>query len=634
MNTKRLCSLGILDININLYLYESHAFEMNLKLDAYNSVDDLQEIFQLLNSNLNSRKNISLVKKEEQKTINYFNYEKYITLDSDNCLINTLLYINKAYKNKTFIEFIIPEKLEFNEKNKYLKNLVDEILSKNYLFVVETDKRKNNFSKINFIIKIIDDLYDKIKITKKFEIISNNNTTSDELNYNLKEMEDFGKIFIKQFNYNFNKIDFFIIDLKEIRKILIKADDIYNFLFKIINNFPKLKIILIIDENIITQNSEKEEIISIKKYIDLCDIIFSFKKNLNSFLRFYYTTNKRDITEKNPSKIFFLLKRTKNNPNEIDLITKDFNKSRTNITRILILFDEFDSIQIYEQDMKNKNLPYNNVFRSFLTSEEMTEEKNNYLMTKANNLYHIFISGFLSRLVYNKPFDICFEAGNLLMKKTLNILSKNELDTKREKFNIKVKSNGYRFLQKMKSDLDKEKKFVLDCTNKEKSRQKEYNILTDSNCLGFLTRKYKFKTSEHPTLIDKVKILLKGKRSKTITNLNNKVENKDLKRKEKDDLNSDNIKKLLPFINNNEIKKYKKAKSSLNSNIEQNLKTIPYASHSRHSNFNILKKSIHSKNIIKNCLHNINKAENYNKFLFKMYFPHQNFRNYISNNNL
>ena len=634
MNTKRLCSLGILDININLYLYESHAFEMNLKLDAYNSVDDLQEIFQLLNSNLNSRKNISLVKKEEQKTINYFNYEKYITLDSDNCLINTLLYINKAYKNKTFIEFIIPEKLEFNEKNKYLKKLVDEILSKNYLFVVETDKRKNNFSKINFIIKIIDDLYDKIKITKKFEIISNNNTTSDELNYNLKEMEDFGKIFIKQFNYNFNKIDFFIIDLKEIRKILIKADDIYNFLFKIINNFPKLKIILIIDENIITQNSEKEEIISIKKYIDLCDIIFSFKKNLNSFLRFYYTTNKRDITEKNPSKIFFLLKRTKNNPNGIDLITKDFNKYRTNITRILILFDEFNSIQIYEQDMKNKNLPYNNVFRSFLTSEEMTEEKNNYLMTKANNLYHIFISGFLSRLVYNKPFDICFEAGNLLMKKTLNILSKNELDIKKEKFNIKVKSNGYRFLQKMKSDLDKEKKFVLDCTNKEKSRQKEYNILTDSNCLGFLTRKYKFKTFEHPTLIDKVKILLKGKRSKTITNLNNKVENKDLKRKEKDDLNSDNIKKLLPFINNNEIKKYKKAKSSLNSNIEQNLKTIPYASHSRHSNFNILKKSIHSKNIIKNCLHNINKAENYNKFLFKMYFPHQNFRNYISNNNL
>ena len=634
MNTKRLCSLGILDININLFLYESHALEMNLKLDSYNNVDDLQKIFQILNSNLNSKKNDTLDNKEEQKSIKYFNYEKYITLDSDNCLINTLLYINKAYNNKTFIEFIIPEKLEFNEKNNYLKNFIDKILSRNYLFVVETDKRKSNFSKINFIIKIIDDLYDTVKTTKKFEIISKKETTSDDMIYNLNEMEDFGKIFIKQFNYNFNKIDFFIIDLKEIRKILIKANNIYIFLLKIINNFPKLKIILIIDENIIPENSQKEEIISIKKYIELCDIIFSFKNNLNNFLRLYYSSNKRDLTDKNPSKIFFLLKREKNNQNEIDLITKDFNKYRTNIPRLLIIFDEFDSIHIYEQDMKNKNLSYNNVFRSFLTSEEMTEEKKNYLILKANNLYHLFISGFVSRLVYNKPFDICFEAGNLLMKKALNVFSKNEVDFKKEKFNIKVKNNGYRFLQKIQSDLEKEKKFVLDCTNKEKSRQKEYNILTDSNCLGFLTRKFKFKNIENPTLIDKVKILLKGKRSKTITNLNNKGENKDVKKKEQDELNSDNIKKLLPFINNNEIKKYKKAKSSLNSKIEQNFKTIPYVSHSRHSNLNILKKSVNSKNIIKTCLHNINKAENYNKFLFKMYFPHQNFRNYLSNNNL
>jgi hypothetical protein len=81
-------------------------------LDSYNNVDDLQKIFQILNSNLNSKKNDTLDNKEEQKSIKYFNYEKYITLDSDNCLINTLLYINKAYNNKTFIEFIIPEKKE------------------------------------------------------------------------------------------------------------------------------------------------------------------------------------------------------------------------------------------------------------------------------------------------------------------------------------------------------------------------------------------------------------------------------------------------------------------------------------------------------------------------------------------
>ena len=634
MRAKKLCSLGILDININLFLYESQIEKMNINIDSYNNVDDLKGLFQILNSNLTSNNNHNLNNKEDEKSNNYVNYGQNITLDSDNCLINTLLYINKAYKNKTFIEFIVPDKIEFNKKNIYLKEFIDEILSRNYLFIVETDKRKSNFAKINFIIKIIDDSYDNIKTIKKLEVISNKIFSSEEGIYNLHEIEDFGKIFLKQFNYNFNNINFFIIGLKEIRKILIKSENIYIFLLKIINNFPKLKIILIINENIITENSEKEELISIKKYLGLCDIIFSFKNNLNNFLEFYYKSNKREITDKNPSKIFFILKQFKKNENEINLITKDFDKYRKNISRVSIIFDEFNAIHIYEQDIKSKIISYKNVFRSFLTQEEMTEEKNNYIISNSNYLYHIFISGFLSRFVYNKPYDICFEAGNLLMKKILRIFSKNELDISKEKFNINVKSNDYRFLQKIKSDLDKEKNFVLDCTNKEKSKQKEYDILTDSNCLGFLTRKYNLKKYRKPTLKDKVKIFLKGKRSKTITNLYKKGEGKNVKMKPYKDIDNKEIKKLLPFINNNEMKEYKKAKRNLNSNDEKNLKTIPYNTYHKHTNLNIIKKNMNSKNKIKNCLYNINKAENYDKFLFKMYFPHINFRDYLSNNNL
>ena len=241
---------------------------MNLKLDSYNSNDDLLEIFEKLNSSLNSKNNKEYQNKEgKEKNIDYINYEKIIFLDSDNCLINTLLYINKSHKTKTFIEFIVPNKLEFNDKNKFLKNFIDEILSKNYLFIVETDKTNNIYSKINFVIKIVDDLYDTIKSTKKFEIFGNNNKSSDESIYNLIKREDIEKLFLREFNYNFNKINFFIIDLKEIRRILIRAENIFNFLLKIINNFPKLKIILIIDENIITENKEKEELILIKKYI-------------------------------------------------------------------------------------------------------------------------------------------------------------------------------------------------------------------------------------------------------------------------------------------------------------------------------------------------------------------------------
>lgn len=634
MNSKKLCSLGILDININLFLYESQMMDIDLKLDSYNSIDDLPNLFEKLNSTLISQKNKNMNEKEEEKSFHYFNYENIIKLDSDNCLINSLLYINKAYKNKTFIEFIIPDKIEFNDKNIFLKNFLDEILTKNYLFIVENDKIKNNFSKVNFVIKIVDDIHDKIKLTKKFEIIGNSGISSEKSVYSSEDNEDFEKLFLNQFNYNFNRIDYFLIDLKQIRKILMKEENIHTFLLKIIKAFPKLKIILIIDENIIKENSSKEEIIYIKKYLELCDIIFSFKNNINNFLRFYYSSIKREITDKNPSKIFFWLNNNNFNLNNIDLITKDYNKFRKNIPRISIILDEFNLVHIYEQDIINKNISFNKFYRLSITQDEITEEKNNYMISNADKLYHIFIGGFLSRFLYNKLYDICFEAGNLLLKKALKILSKNEIDIEHDLFNVKVKNNGYKIIEKMKNDIKKENNFVLDCTNKEKSKQKEYNILTDNNCLGFLTSKYFFKNNREPTLMDKVDKILKSRKNKTTLNSPTNIEKCNLIMKEKNISNKKSMKRLLPYIVNNDIKNYQKAKANLKPNNIINLKTIPYLSHSKHTNLNMIKKSSHTNNILKHCINNINKSENYNQFLFKVYLPDINFQDYIKKNNL
>ena len=634
MNSKKLCSLGILDININLFLYESQMMDIDLKLDSYNSIDDLPNLFEKLNSTLISQKNKNMNEKEEEKSFHYFNYENIIKLDSDNCLINSLLYINKAYKNKTFIEFIIPDKIEFNDKNIFLKNFLDEILTKNYLFIVESDKIKNNFSKVNFVIKIVDDIHDKIKLTKKFEIIGNSGISSEKSVYSSEDNEDFEKLFLNQFNYNFNRIDYFLIDLKQIRKILMKEENIHTFLLKIIKDFPKLKIILIIDENIIKENSSKEEIIYIKKYLELCDIIFSFKNNINNFLRFYYSSIKREITDKNPSKIFFWLNNNNFNLNNIDLITKDYNKFRKNIPRISIILDEFNLVHIYEQDIINKNISFNKFYRLSITQDEITEEKNNYMISNADKLYHIFIGGFLSRFLYNKLYDICFEAGNLLLKKALKILSKNEMDIEHDLFNVKVKNNGYKIIEKMKNDIKKENNFVLDCTNKEKSKQKEYNILTDNNCLGFLTSKYFFKNNREPTLMDKVDKILKSRKNKTTLNSPTNIEKCNLIMKEKNISNKKRMKRLLPYIVNNDIKNYQKAKANLKPNNIINLKTIPYLSHSKHTNLNMIKKSSHTNNILKHCINNINKSENYNQFLFKVYLPDLNFQDYIKKNNL
>ena len=49
MNSKKLCSLGILDININLFLYETQLIDLDLKLESYNTIDDLPKLFEKLN---------------------------------------------------------------------------------------------------------------------------------------------------------------------------------------------------------------------------------------------------------------------------------------------------------------------------------------------------------------------------------------------------------------------------------------------------------------------------------------------------------------------------------------------------------------------------------------------------------
>ena len=113
MVPKKLCSIGILDININLVLRKKQAEKYNFDIDNYNSVEDLENLFFPKDDENNNNK-INWEKNEtEKEKIDYFNY---LSLSSDNNLINTLLFINRAYKTKTFLEFIILNKMEFSQR--------------------------------------------------------------------------------------------------------------------------------------------------------------------------------------------------------------------------------------------------------------------------------------------------------------------------------------------------------------------------------------------------------------------------------------------------------------------------------------------------------------------------------------
>ena len=525
MSCKKLCSLGILDINLNLVLRKKQASDFNFNIDNYKTVEDLENLFYLKNE---SKKDSTSIKDEtERKAVNYLDY---ISLSSNNNLINSLLYINRAYKQKSFIEFIMPNQMEFSYTTKFVPKLLEEIFDKNYFFIVE-NKILDIPSKINFIIKILNDDNDNIISTKSFELFEMNEIdveqtmeqikteiNDDEENFNELENNsnnDTKNFSVEKINYNFKGTDYFLIDFQTLKQLKLENDkNFIYFLTKIVANFSKIKIILIINENINSFDKLKLQIN--KEILELADIIFSFKEPLNNFLNTYNNTFNNTFQSK-----FFKIKNSKNTHmlgnfklNNLDLILNDENKCRKNIPRITIILENFNFVTIYSQQGTQMKLDYNESFRITAKNNDKYSE---FIYNNHNLFFHIFIGGFLSRFINDKNMKICFYAGDLIMKKCVPLLKNNIDYTDIEKYNVIVHShkkiNKEKLFEKSKKEKEKlirkEKKFILDCTNASKSKKKDYNSLLDKNCASYLLKENNMLHLKHAGFINNKGIILK-----------------------------------------------------------------------------------------------------------------------------
>ena len=558
MNAKKLCSLGILDININMTLTQSQAEKYNFNIEDYNTVSDLKNLF---------------YPEDEAKT--EIDYLKHIFISSDNSLINTLLYINRAYKSKTFIEFIMPNKLDFSEKTKFIHDLLIDICNMNYLFIIE-NRILDTYSNIKLNINIIDDETKEIIQYKTFDLFEMNDLEIKIDNDNdSNEMNEF------HLDYNFDKVDYFLIDLFYMKELFYKNKyDMEQFLYKVIKNNKQIKIILIINKNCFTGYDFTSLIEKYKEIIELSDIIFCDKEEINYFFRIYsnlknYNVDFQNRSISNQSKIYNngsihynsindngspnkdLLKKVPYNLNikenkNIDFIIFDNEKHRKNIPRISILFDDFHFISIYEQ---------------IGTHMEVEKKENFYFKFKQQQLdsfsendynYYIFIGGFLSRLIHNKSFRVCFYAGQLLLDKLFKIKIKKKYIYKIDDYNVLVpnekKSTKERII-KIKEKMMEEKKlkekgFILDCTNLNECKIKEYNPLLDNSCSRYLLNKNNFEHLKNAGFINKNGIVLKDpdKYEKAKLNVSHKKKVKTII------LENDNYNNLkLPLIQNNNI---------------------------------------------------------------------------------
>ena len=526
MNPKKLCSLGILDININLILTESQAEKYDFNIDDYNTVSDLKNLFYPLTTDYNTE-------------IDYF---KHVFLSSDNNLINTLLYINRAYKPKTFIEFIMPNKLDFGSNTKFVHNLLIDVCNMNYLFIVENKIIDVN-SNIKFNINIIDEETKENIETKTFDLfemndleIKINNNEND--NENLNENND---SVLFNLDYNFDKVDFFLVDLFSYKELLYKNKyDIEQFLYKVIGDNKQIKIILIVNKNCFTGYDFTSLIEKYREIIELSDIIFCDRKEINYFLRTYnnlqncsndINKGNSSITSKNNSIInnnnylpginkdllnkkipYNLINNTNENSN-LDLIMFDSEKHRKNIPRISILFDSyFSSITLYEQIGTHMEIDTKETFHF-----KLKQEKVDLFLKSGKIYYYIFIGGFLSRLIHNKSFRVCFYAGYLLLEKIFKNTIKKKNIFKIDDYNVLVpnekkglKDKLIKLNEKILEDQKcKEKGFVLDCTNLNECKIKIYNPLLDTNCASYLLKKNIFEHLKNKGFINKNGIVLK-----------------------------------------------------------------------------------------------------------------------------
>ena len=206
MSIKKLCSIGLLDIKLNLVLRKSFIEKNNFNINDYNSIKDIEELFYPHTENNDINESSESEKENTENNNRKINYLDYISLSTDDNLLNTLFYINRAYKTKTFIEFIMPNEIKFTQENYFVKSLLKDVLNRNYFFIVENNIIKTE-AKIKLIIKIFNDENNEIISEKEFDLIEKNDVEDDVYLNNEGKVFDSSKL-----NYNFNKSDFLLID--------------------------------------------------------------------------------------------------------------------------------------------------------------------------------------------------------------------------------------------------------------------------------------------------------------------------------------------------------------------------------------------------------------------------------------
>ena len=532
-----ILSMGHYDINYSITLSEDDLIKYR--------IDDL--------TTLRTYEDISFI-------INNKYLWNKIEIETDNKIINTLLYLNKISReaSKSYIEYIsIETPIYYNDEVEAMIKTVNDF---NFFFVndchLDTETKKYFKLKIKYQNQETEFIFDK-KEDKKDDNNENNDKDenikdtkeeskeekkTEEANENKKEEDNKG--YLKNPKNIFNKIK---LDCVNYNHFLCLIEDTLNispyedFIEFVVYLKLTYNTLISIEYNDVSNLfNDKDSMTLLNKIYLLTDIfLFEEKDAHNNFKKHYEILsegNKKNDENKNQkennenleeNKIYSNIssrKRLENNKSNNAISSKYNNNERTLSEKdifdyfkqtiacngslsiysnklAIFLDNNFSKITFIEVPMNSKATilsyeikPYPKLTH---TTVDLVEAYRGKLRQKKDFFKSIFYGGILNKIFSIKTKNIGLEViysayltGHEILKKMLHIIT-NELPIPKNQnfYVIKINSTEVNDYVKKEYLNKKENKFVLDCTNYEKSKLKYYVPLFDYNLQEFFENK-------------------------------------------------------------------------------------------------------------------------------------------------
>ena len=501
-----------------------------------------------------------------------------ISLETENKMINILLYINKisTESNKSYIEYIPYETpIYYNESFKTMIKTVNDL---NFLFINEysinkdskkyfklkiiykeqettinfnqVEKEKNNKENENEI-KVGENNNSNNNEDKAKEEAKNVNNENEEKNENRKENKKSDNFnYLNNKNNIFNKIkldcetyNYFLLSIENTLEIT-PYEDFIEFLIHLKIN---LNAHIAIEYGDVSEFfNDKESMTLLNKIYLLTDIfLFDEKDAINNFKKHYeFFTKEKDIKkynfnenklqinveiEENNKSVSSShtskkrINKKSNNNNNSNIIVKknkDKNMSEKDLydyfkhtiacngalsilnNKLAIFLDNyFSKVTFIEVPMNIKATVLSYEIKPYPklshTTVDIVEFYKGKLRLHKNFFKSIFYAGILNKIFIAKRKAIGLEilypaylTGHEILKRMLSLkASEMKFPDKAKFYIVRLDNNEINEYVKREYYNKKEQKFVLDCTNLEKSKLKYYVPLLDYNLNEFFGNK-------------------------------------------------------------------------------------------------------------------------------------------------